>query len=320
MLTIADRISGGLIGLLIGDALGVPFEFNPPSSLPDLSNLDFHPPPRFRRSHFSVPPGTWSDDGAQALCLLASLLECECLDLLDLSRKLLSWYHEKAFTPDRVVFDCGIQTRAAIRALDKGVAPELAGPRDEQNNGNGSLMRVLPIAMWHLGSDAELFADACRQSLVTHGHLRSQLCCGFYVLWARELLQGARDGWDAVAAKFMQLTPDEHDAKKEAAFILSPSHRASACGSGYVLNTLWSARLAMEQEDYFSVVRAAIAFGNDTDTTACIAGGLAGIRDGLASVPLHWRSNLRGREVFEPLLQTLLQRTCGHTSDTAPPG
>lgn len=309
-LSLRDRISGGLFGLLVGDALGVPYEFCAASDLPDLAAIEFVPPQGFRRSHSSAPPGTWSDDGAQALCLLASLLERGCLDVVDFSKKLLKWYHEGAFTADRKVFDCGIQTRAAIQALRSGVAPERCGPSGEWDNGNGSLMRVLPLALWHCGSDAELYADARRQSLPTHSHLRSQLCCGFYVLWARELLQGQRDGWNSAADKFLALSGGDRSTVRESKFILAEAHRDSASGSGYVLDSLWSARSALRETDYPSVVRAAIAFGEDTDTTACIAGGLAGIRDGLAGIPERWQNSLRGTEILEPLLEGLLRAVC----------
>lgn len=172
-------------------------------------------------------------------------------------------------------------------------------------------MRVLPLALWHSGSDEELYALARRQSLVTHGHLRSQLCCAFYVLWARELLLGARDGWDSAAEKFLAFGDLDPVVAHESEFILMDSHQDYACGSGYVLNSLWSARIAMRETDYPSVVRAAIAFGDDTDTTACLAGGLAGIRDVLAAMPGSCRNSLRGREIYEPLVEKLLAGRCG---------
>ncbi len=75
-----ERIEGGLLGLLVGDALGVPYEFHPPEAIPPREAIEYQPPEGFRRAHASVPPGTWSDDGAQALVLLASLLECGRLD------------------------------------------------------------------------------------------------------------------------------------------------------------------------------------------------------------------------------------------------
>ena len=88
MISFQDRISGGLIGLLIGDALGVPYEFHEPEDLPPRSELEFEPPDGFKRAHAGVKPGTWSDDGAQALCLLASLLHCQKLEPQDLGSRL----------------------------------------------------------------------------------------------------------------------------------------------------------------------------------------------------------------------------------------
>ncbi len=103
-----------------------------------------------------------------------------------------------------------------------------------------------------------------------------------------------------------KLGGNDATVQRETEFILDEAHRKSARGSGYVLNSLWSALIAMGAPDYESVVRAAIAFGEDTDTTACIAGGLAGIRDGLSAIPERWRSGLRGRNVYENLLNKLL--------------
>lgn len=143
---LADRVEGGLLGLLIGDALGVPYEFHQPHEIPLAHEIEFVPSPGFSRSHRGVPPGTWSDDGAQALCLLASLLKCDSLNLDNFAAKLLMWYQEGAFTPDNHVFDCGLQTRRAIHSVIEGVGPELSGPNGEYDNGNGSLMRsAIPV-------------------------------------------------------------------------------------------------------------------------------------------------------------------------------
>jgi|SRR5277367_69049 len=304
----AERIQGGLLGLLIGDALGVPYEFHAPHQIPPASEIDFLPPPGFSASHFGVPPGTWSDDGAQALCLLESLLECDSLNLGNFAQKLVAWYSQGRCTTDGVVFDCGLQTRRAIQSLIRGVEPDVSGPREEDDNGNGSLMRVLPLALWHTGSDDLLALDAHRQSAVTHGHLRSQVCCAFYCFWARALLHGKSDGWveagEALASVYAQ-TPK---ASAELEFILDPKHESRASGSGYVLDTLWSARSALRQATYVAVVQSAIRMGNDTDTTACVAGGLAGVRFGVRSIPEKWQAGLRGSSVYKPLLEGLLKR------------
>ena len=87
-----NRIKGGIYGLLIGDALGVPYEFHLKDSIPPIEQIEMTPPDGYQRSHVGVEPGTWSDDGAQALCLLDSLIEKGKFDLIDFSDKLLNWY------------------------------------------------------------------------------------------------------------------------------------------------------------------------------------------------------------------------------------
>jgi len=307
MLRLQERLAGGLVGMLVGDALGVPYEFRAARDIPVRSEIEFEPPVGFRRAHKAVPPGTWSDDGAQALCLLSSLLETGSLDPGDFAGKLRSWICDAEFTPDGRVFDRGIQTRNAFDRLFRGVPPDRSGPAGEMDNGNGSLMRVLPLALWHRGPDEQLYADARSQSLCTHGHLRSQLCCAFYCLWARELLSGADDGWLAAGEKMRGCAQEDELALKEIEFILREAHRSTVRGSGYVLDALWTARVALQESSYEQVVRAAIAFGNDTDTTACIAGGLAGVRGGIDAIPERWKEGLRGRDVYEPLLTGLLR-------------
>lgn len=285
-----ERRLGGLLGLLIGDALGVPYEFHGPDEIPKVPEMT--PPPGFRRSHVGVPPGTWSDDGAHALCLLDSLITCGRLDLDDLGRRLSNWYHHGYLAVDGV-FDVGITTRSAIDAMARGVPAADAGPRGESDNGNGSLMRVLPLALWHAGDDAALIADAARQSLVTHGHPRSQACCAVYALWARGVLEDRPDPYEA-ALDVVARTFGEEVAVIRA--FRSPR------GTGYVVDALVSARVAQDAGDYAAVVRRAIRFGNDTDTTACIAGGIAGIRDGLRGIPAPWREALRGKAALRALV------------------
>jgi ADP-ribosylglycohydrolase len=154
-ITKLERIKGGIVGLLVGDALGVPYEFHAREEIPPLGEIEFEPPPNFRRAHEGVPTGTWSDDGAQALCLLASLLECRKFDVDDFAAKLVAWFREDYLAVDEM-FDVGIQTQRAILNLRKGIPPLEAGLREEKNNGNGSLMRVLPLALWHRGNDEEV--------------------------------------------------------------------------------------------------------------------------------------------------------------------
>jgi ADP-ribosylglycohydrolase len=306
-----SQIEGGLMGLLIGDAAGVPYEFHEPSELPPAAEIEMEPPPGFRRAHAGVPTGTWSDDGAHALCLLTSLLACGRGDPEDLGKRLLRWYDEGYMAVDGHVFDVGIQTGRALDALRAGVPALEAGASDERAKGNGSLMRVLPLALWHTGTDADLVRDAQAQSRVTHGHLLVQVCCALYCLWARRTLQVVAHPWQEAVAALRELYPDDSAARAELEWSVRPDEPTEGRGEGYVVDCLRSARLASQAGNYEQVIKAAIALGHDTDTTACVAGGIAGLHNGVEAIPERWRAHLRGRELVEPLLAELLRHLEG---------
>jgi ADP-ribosylglycohydrolase len=230
------------------------------------------------------------------------------LDVSDLGNRLLRWFDSGYLAVDGVVFDVGIQTQEALGALRDGVPAEQAGPSRETANGNGSLMRVLPLALWHRGSDAELVADAARQSLVTHGHARSQVCCALYCLWVRYALHELDDPWTEATQRLRVLAATEPEWVFELDAHVRPEREPEGNGSGYVVDCLHSARLAAREGSFASVIRKAISLGQDTDTTAAVAGGFAGVRGGVSSIPERWRSALAGRAMVEPLLARLLDR------------
>ena len=215
MTTPKERIEGGIVGLLVGDALGVPYEFHQRHELPPLAEIEFDPPACFQRSHRRVLPGTWSDDGAHALILLASLLHCGKLNVQDLGNRLVNWYLYGYKAVDGDVFDVGVQTSQAINRLQRGVPAYEAGPKDEHANGNGSLMRVLPLALWHKGKIEELVSDAQKQSVITHGHLRSQVCCALYCLWARYTLEGESNSWKRAVGSLRQIYGETSPEREE---------------------------------------------------------------------------------------------------------
>ncbi|QDE96976.1 ADP-ribosylglycohydrolase family protein [Myxococcus xanthus] len=307
-----EQIAGGIYGLLVGDALGVPYEFHAPARIPPPEDIDFQPPEGFQRAHDGVPPGTWSDDGAHALCLLDSLLFHGRLDPEDLGRRLVNWLEWGYLAVDGQVFDVGIQTRTALASVHAGTPALMAGPKGERDNGNGSLMRVLPLALWHSGNDAKLASDAMTQSRVTHGHMRSQVCCALYCLWARRILQGARasDAWTDAVETFRNLYPEGFEARTELdTHVLPPGwEEIRGTGTGYVVDCLRSARqCVVEHDTYEQVVKAAVRLGRDTDTTAAVAGGIAGLIHGVNGIPARWRESLRGGVLLHPVLQKLLK-------------
>lgn len=314
-----DRISGGLFGMLVGDALGVPYEFFPPSSLPKYRELEMHPPEWFRRSHARTPPGTWSDDGAQALCLASSLLECDTLDVDDLGKRLLSWFERGYMAVDQRVFDCGAGTKMAFERMNAGVSATFSGGDANENNGNGSLMRVLPLALWHRGSLVDMVKMAHLQSAPTHRHPVSQVCCAFYCLVARAMLCGRDDInqiWDDAERTLRHQYAGNRAFENALEQVVESPLRDAPEGKGYVVDSLWTARWALQKGDYEAVVKHAISLGHDTDTSACIAGGLAGIRDGVAAIPGRWLQLLRGDGWVDPIANQLRHRERAFPLDT----
>ena len=318
-----------MLGLLVGDALGVPYEFAPPAKLPPSEHLEMTPPATWMRAH-SVKDGTWSDDGATALALAASLLDCDGLNPTDLAEKLAAWQFQGHYAVDGYVFDIGVTTSDAIGRFLAGAPAEEAGPDNEMSNGNGSLMRVLPLALWHRSSDESLARDAMLQSQVTHGHVRAQLCCALLCLWARRISSGLESeiAWADATQTLRALLPalcraanpindDDEPLQRmmkevaleawesELEFHIRPADEIAGRGSGYVVDCLRSVRDALRQPNYEAVVKYAIGLGHDTDTTACIAGGVAGVRGGIKEIPVRWRNALRGREICNPIIERL---------------
>ncbi len=303
-----QQVEGGLWGLLIGDAVGVPYEFHGKQCLPPLAEINMLPPKNFPRSYAHIELGTWSDDGAQALCLAASLVESEEWDPIDFAERLLRWHKRGYMAVDGLVFDVGVQTGAAIRRMLAGEYPLSAGLSGERNNGNGSLMRCLPIALLSGARDEELVRIAHEQSAITHRHPRSQVCCSLYSLWARREIEQHAFPWENAVESLRSILPPGSAYSEELEKSVLPDAEKEPRGSGYVVDALHSARFACQEKTYEDIVRKAVSFGNDTDTTACIAGGIAGIRHGLEGIPSRWRDMLRGKSLLFPLLARVRMR------------
>lgn len=305
VLSTNSRLRGSIYGLLVGDALGVPYEFSSAAELPELGLIEMAPPAGFRRAHLGVPEGTWSDDGAQALHLLKALLEGDAALETKFADGLQSWYSSGELTPDGRVFDVGIQTQEALARLARGVPPAQSGPYEERNNGNGSLMRVLPAALLPAADDSVLIERARRQSLPTHGHPRSLLACSLATLISVRLLRGLTfvRALDEAQECLEQTTVE---AERNELRILLDGRLDAPNGSGYVVDCLWSSVAAvLRTRNFEDCVRCAISFGNDTDTTACVAGGWAGLLYGEDAIPLRWREQLQGKHLVEPMLERL---------------
>ena len=298
---LTHRLEGAVWGHLIGDAIGVPYEFGSPLDPAQVEMRGF--------GAHNQPAGTWSDDGALTLALLDSLLSAG-FDTDDQARRAMAWYQHGAYTPDAQRFDIGSATKAALDRYARGIPAEKCGLPDSA--GNGSLMRILPLALVERTiPDARLVEHARRASAVTHGDARAGVCCAFYVLLARGIIAGARpaSALADVSQRLRSLYREAGDERSLAAFDFIMAYKLRG-GRGRVWDSLWSAWDAFAGADSHELtIRRAIAYGDDTDTTAAIAGGLAGLYWGIDGIRQDWLMGMRGREIVEPLIVKLVSAT-----------
>ena len=311
-----ERMLGGLWGAIVGDALGVPVEF--------VSRRELDRAPVIGMRGFGTyrqPAGTWSDDSSLVLCTVESLLAG--FDTHDLARRFGRWLYEAYWTPHGEVFDAGGTTQAAIGRFKKVSDPVQAGGADEGSNGNGSLMRILPIALYASPADDIPGFLSCvhAASSLTHAHPRSLIACGIYCLIASFLLEG-----DEMATAYRRATEAAVTFYGTSAYAAELQHfhgltsghlprlaRKDIESGGYVVHTLEaSIWCLLDSPSFEEAVVKAVNLGGDTDTTGCVTGGLAGLRWGIAAIPKEWIEQLARRDDIEELLGRFLRKEEDH--------
>lgn len=308
----AELIRSALFGVAVGDALGVPVEFMSRSTLKKNPVLDMR-----GYGTYHQPPGTWSDDSSLTFCLAEALTEGYDLDVI--AGNFVKWVEAQFWTPRGHVFDIGIATREAIRRLAHGVNPLLAGGTAESSNGNGSLMRILPLLFEVYDKPMDQRFEYTRQvSSITHGHIRSILACFYYLELALLFLEG-KDKWTACNTLRTFLPPFFSSLSVPAGEIatftrllngnIAELAEADIFSSGYVLHTLEASLWCLLTTDnYPDAVLKAVNLGEDTDTTAAVTGGLAGLLYGMDQIPASWINQLARKDDINLLADRLFDR------------
>jgi ADP-ribosyl-[dinitrogen reductase] hydrolase len=287
----SSRAAGALVGSVVGDALGAPFEFGPPGQF----SARFPVPARGSRTEMcgggslGWEPGEFTDDTQMALLVAESLLERGGLDEADLFGRFVRW--AEAEPPD-----IGIQTRAVLtsgRPWDVAAAEHFA--RSGHAAGNGSLMRATTAAILFARAGTAATMDTARRiSALTHGDPSAGEGCAVFA----ELLRVALDGGDPLAAipAALDLVASEH--RDRWAAVLAPGWTPTDAteSNGAVWPTLGQAVWALRHgRDFAEVLRLVVDLGGDTDTVACVAGGLAGAVFGMGGIPSRWATPVHGR-------------------------
>jgi ADP-ribosylglycohydrolase len=294
-----------LFSTATGDALGVPVEFQSRAFMKENPVNDMT---EFGTHH--QPKGTWSDDTSLMLCLAESIVEG--IDVNKLAQKFIAWKNDNLWTPHGYVFDIGIGTREAIERLQNGEIPELAGGFDEYDNGNGSLMRILPLILHIKDFDIDQrFEWTKKVSSITHAHIRSIMACFYYLEFAKKIIEG-KEKFKAYQELQKELTIYFEKRKFNSLEIqkfnrllfddISQVEEFNIKSSGYVIDTLEaSIWCLLTTNSYTEAVLRAVNLGNDTDTTGAVTGGLAGLIYGIDAIPKEWLHNLARNEEIDKL-------------------
>ena len=301
----------GILGVVVGDALGCPVQFE------SREEVARHPVTGLRGyGTFNLPAGSWTDDSSLTLALLESIKRNGGIDYTDIMDNFVKWLDDGAFTPYGYAYDIGRGTVNAIRKYKRDHKPHEAGSSAENNNGNGSLMRIMPAVLYcikrALPTD-EAIGIIHRVGGLTHGHIRAKIACGLYYFMAaaivsnngplpERLQKGLGTGFTFYEAHLADREELAHYDRLRDLEHFAGLGVDSIRSTGYVVDAIEAAVWSLATTDSFEkVLLKAVNLGDDTDTVGAIAGGLAGLY--YQAIPEAWTEALQRREWIEKLIE-----------------
>ena len=304
----------GMMGVIVGDALGCPVQFVGRSEIAGRAEG----PVKGMESGgvYHMPEGTWTDDSSMALAALDSIRELGEVDLEDIMTRFVDWYEDGEYTPFGEPFDMGNTCSLAIEKYEREHDPMNCGGTSERSNGNGSLMRIMPACLY--AYDRKLpVADAVKTvhevGGLTHNHLRAKIACGLYYFCVRSILDGdgtlterLQKGLDAGFAFYEKDIAGRVELSyygrlrdlKEFAAVPEDAIKST----GYVVDSIEAAVWSLIRTDSFKdALLTAVNLGDDADTVGAIAGGLAALYYGYDEIPEEWLAVIQRRDWIEEL-------------------
>lgn len=295
---IRSRAIGALVGLGVGDAVGTTLEFTRRDSYPRLTDMIGGGP-------FRLKPGEWTDDTAMALALADSLAERGKLDPADLMDRFAAWWREGRYSCTGTCFDIGITTRSALSRFEQNGEP-FAGSESPDAAGNGSLMRLSPVAIRYWNHEEALRSAAQDQSRTTHAAPSTIHACAAFADVLADAIAGSpgsvvfRDRGEGLVSPIAEIMNGSWRGKP----------RSEIKASGYVAHTLEAAIWSVARTtDFRSAILSAANLGDDAETTAAVAGQLAGALYGLDGIPEDWLSRVAWRDRMKSWAATLFERS-----------
>ncbi len=293
----SEKCCSGIIGFAIGDALGVPVEFTSRESRKNKPIADM-----IGYGSHLVPEGTWSDDTSMSVAFMDSIINQNGIDYDDIMQRFCNWCNKAEYTATDRVFDIGITTRKALSSYYYKKSDALhSGVKDERSNGNGSLMRMLPVAMYLYVNDfseKEEVDIINKISDLTHAHEISELGCKIYCDYMKKILSGIdkETAYEELKDNQYDIYYSPESVSKYSRILkdnIATIDEKDISSSGYIVSTLESSLwCTLNSNNYEEAVVRAVNLGEDTDTVGAITGGINGCIYGLNNIPQKWKSKL----------------------------
>lgn len=300
-----NQYLGAIIGHAVGDAMGFPTEFSKREELlknPVIEMID--------SPDVGQPAGSWSDDTAMEIATIDSFIQKKYFDYKDIMDKWVKWISKSEYTPTGVAFDIGRTCLKAIKKYCNGTAPLQCGSTSINENGNGSLMRILPVALYAYSKkldDTSIRKLTDEVSSLTHAHEVSRLGCYIYVQFIISLLKGFAKEDSYRYIQNLDYSAYDKNAINLYGRILNEKIEGQILdnikSSGYIVDTLESAMwIFMNAQHYKEAIIASTNIGGDTDTIGAIVGSMAGIYYGFEDIPSSWLDKLQRKDYLMELV------------------
>lgn len=288
------NIEDSVYGFIVGDACGVPFEFLDRDEFICTEMIGCN-----EDSIHQVGIGTWSDDTSLMLCIMDALSEKDEKIYEKYKENCINWLYSGYFTADNSFpFDIGNACRLGINELKTGTRNYRAD--DKMSNGNGGLMRILPIAFMDIDNDDEIMKYIRLFNKCSHNHIISHVGCLIYVKIIKMLMNGS-----TIENAIRNLNVEEKykidHYRRIWDFSILSAKREEIRSTGYVVDTLEAAIWSLyNSKDYKDAIFTAINLGNDTDTVAAVCGGMAGI---IYEIPKNMKSKVKNHKIIKKTIK-----------------
>lgn len=287
---------GAIWGAFLGDAVGAHLEFM--GRKPDATDVDraLNMP---GGGCWRTAPGQITDDGEMTIALARALAEQGGFNISAVARTYRRWY----LSPP---FDVGNATRNALGRgrLDDANLHHLCMENSRRDNmhskANGCLMRATPLGVWGIHAQRdEVIAAAKADCQLTHPNETCQVASAAYVMAIRHLVlfpNDRRGAFDVASGLAMdegsaEVSEFMDDARSGS---LPPCHpRAGYLGIGFT----HAFHHLLQGSSYLEAMRSVLSGGGDTDTNACIVGGLIGAATGFHNLPGNMLQKVRECDV-----------------------